>query len=41
MEPMIVTRNVIAPDLILESHDHVFFVGDGECFHQADNNAAY
>lgn len=33
MESMIVARSVVAPDLILKGHDHVFFVRDSECIH--------
>jgi hypothetical protein len=29
---MVVARSVVAPYLVLEGHDHVLFVGDGEAF---------
>ena len=33
VEAMIVARCVVAPNLIPQSHDRVFFVRDVECFH--------
>lgn len=38
VESMVVARSIIAPDLILEGHYHVFCIGDSECFHQADDS---
>ena len=40
VESRVVARSVVAPDLILEGHNHVFFVGDAECFHQAEDSPA-